>query len=494
MKTQTTIFLIFLLCSSSINSLSMKLDSTSQTKQIQQVKVELINSDLGKTSLQMIYNKVEALLNELKGQQEKHSGLQAQIEKACEKQGLVENVEECKASKQELNDEIDMIKRELARVNEVLAFLEDAKREDLDIDRLIVNLKNLMGNKQGFYYLQFDLFNRAYDFISSAKNTGEASDSATLHIGDLGIKGNLDYKDGKLTGSIDFLSNKHEPQQPVQQQVVTQPQQPIYQPQPQPQQQTYQQPQQQIYQQPQQQQIYQQPQPQPQPQPQQPQQPIYQPQPQTQPEQQTIYQPQPVHQPQPEVYQQPRQQQKKFQSQQYVMQQPTQQPQMTFQLDTEKPEMVELIKKIKELILALGEYRLNLVGFDTILEKLSGIIQIFIGAQQMLEERIKELQGEVDKLGDCSVMQLTSEDCKNSAQEFNTQLTIRGRSVAALGEILEFIKNRMDYVPQGLLITYYDAMNYFNGLDKSGSLFNLDKFLTGPILQNVKAKYYLRKN
>ena len=73
MKTQTTIFLIFLLCSSSINSLSMKLDSTSQTKQIQQVKVELINSDLGKTSLQMIYNKVEALLNELKNQQEKNT-------------------------------------------------------------------------------------------------------------------------------------------------------------------------------------------------------------------------------------------------------------------------------------------------------------------------------------------------------------------------------------------------------------------------------------
>ena len=78
MNTQSVLFFIFLIFTSSINSLTLKtnkLDSRAQTKQIKKMKLELINSDASKESVQYIYDKVSAMLEEAKAQQEKHNPL-----------------------------------------------------------------------------------------------------------------------------------------------------------------------------------------------------------------------------------------------------------------------------------------------------------------------------------------------------------------------------------------------------------------------------------
>ena len=89
MKIQSTIFFIFLILTNSINSLSIKLDSRAQSRQIQKVKSDLINSECMNTgsdcasNLQYIYDRVEELLKEARAQQEKHNELQIQNYQQC---------------------------------------------------------------------------------------------------------------------------------------------------------------------------------------------------------------------------------------------------------------------------------------------------------------------------------------------------------------------------------------------------------------------------
>ena len=581
MNTQSVLFFIFLIFTSSINSLTLKtnkLDSRAQTKQIKKMKLELINSDASKESVQYIYDKVSAMLEEAKAQQEKHNSLYNEKKEQCEKKtttkadyvlvnGAEMTPEACLAEKEEYTRKKEEINKKIEEMNKTLEdlnkVLNDESGDSLSTlkDKFIAFLKE----KFGISLVQFDLLDRAKDFVTSAKQNGQAQDSATVKVGDYGVKGNLSYKDGKLQGSLNLFGGKQQQKTQAQPQKVQTPSQPIVddsedilvkptqtqtvQSQPQkvqsqPQTQTVQsQPQkvqtpsqsQTVQSQPQKVQTPSQPQTaqsQPQkvqtPSQSQPQKIQSQPQKvQSQPQTQTVQsQPQKVQTPQvedtiensepvteePETVPQPQTpvvEQPESAPVQDTVDEPideskeseqiisSQQPVESSELPTiqevitpvEQPKQEEsFVDYIKDIIKKIATYKLGLSSLDSVKEKVSEL-------KAKVESGIEEQKAELAKLeekeaeyGNCepAEIQVPNEDaqCARLQEEYNKQLENRAKNVALLAEVLEIVKEKMDTIPKGLLITYYDTESFFRGQKPLG--------FVKPIMHQLKAKFLVQ--
>ena len=569
MNTQSVLFFIFLIFTSSINSLTLKtnkLDSRAQTKQIKKMKLELINSDASKESIQYIYDKVSAMLEEAKAQQEKHNSLYNEKKEQCEKKtttkadyvlvnGAEMTPEACLAEKEEYTRKKEEINKKIEEMNKTLEdlnkVLNDESGDSLSTlkDKFIAFLKE----KFGISLVQFDLFDRAKDFVTSAKQNGQAQDSATVKVGDYGVKGDLSYKDGKLQGSLNLFGGKQQQKTQAQPQKVQTPSQPIVddsedilvkptqtqtvQSQPQkvqsqPQTQTVQsQPQkvqapsqsQTVQSQPQKiqsqpQKVQSQPQTQTvQSQPQKVQTPsqsqtVQTPsQPQTPQVEDTIENPEPVTeepetvpQPQTPVVEQPESApvqdtvdepiDESKESEQIIS---SQQPVESSELPTiqevitpvEQPKQEEsFVDYIKDIIKKIATYKLGLSSLDSVKEKVSEL-------KAKVESGIEEQKAELAKLeekeaeyGNCepAEIQVPNEDaqCARLQEEYNKQLENRAKNVALLGEVLEIVKEKMDTIPKGLLVTYYDTESFFRGQKPLG--------FVKPIMHQLKAKFLVQ--
>lgn len=579
MNTQSVLFFIFLIFTSSINSLTLKtnkLDSRAQTKQIKKMKLELINSDASKESVQYIYDKVSAMLEEAKAQQEKHNSLYNEKKEQCEKKtttkadyvlvnGAEMTPEACLAEKEEYTRKKEEINKKIEKMNKTLEdlnkVLNDESGDSLSTlkDKFIAFLKE----KFGISLVQFDLLDRAKDFVTSAKQNGQAQDSATVKIGDYGVKGDLSYKDGKLQGSLNLFGGKQQQKTQAQPQKVQTPSQPIVddsedilvKP---TQTQTVQSQPQKVQSQPQTQTVQSQPQKvqtpsQSQTVQSQPQTVQSQPQKvQSQPQTQTVQsQPQKVQTPsQPQTIQTPSQSQTVQTSSQPqtpqvedtiienpepvteepetvpqpqtpVVEQPesapvqdtvdepideskeseqiisSQQPVESSELPTiqevitpvEQPKQEEsFVDYIKDIIKKIATYKLGLSSLDSVKEKVSEL-------KAKVESGIEEQKAELAKLeekeaeyGNCepAEIQVPNEDaqCARLQEEYNKQLENRAKNVALLGEVLEIVKEKMDTIPKGLLVTYYDTESFFRGQKPLG--------FVKPIMHQLKAKFLVQ--
>lgn len=579
MNTQSVLFFIFLIFTSSINSLTLKtnkLDSRAQTKQIKKMKLELINSDASKESVQYIYDKVSAMLEEAKAQQEKHNSLYNEKKEQCEQKtttkadyvlvnGAEMTPEACLAEKEEYTRKKEEINKKIEKMNKTLEdlnkVLNDESGDSLSTlkDKFIAFLKE----KFGISLVQFDLLDRAKDFVTSAKQNGQAQDSATVKIGDYGVKGDLSYKDGKLQGSLNLFGGKQQQKTQAQPQKVQTPSQPIVddsedilvKP---TQTQTVQSQPQKVQSQPQTQTVQSQPQKvqtpsQSQTVQSQPQTVQSQPQKvQSQPQTQTVQsQPQKVQTPsQPQTIQTPSQSQTVQTSSQPqtpqvedtiienpepvteepetvpqpqtpVVEQPesapvqdtvdepideskeseqiisSQQPVESSELPTiqevitpvEQPKQEEsFVDYIKDIIKKIATYKLGLSSLDSVKEKVSEL-------KAKVESGIEEQKAELAKLeekeaeyGNCepAEIQVPNEDaqCARLQEEYNKQLENRAKNVALLGEVLEIVKEKMDTIPKGLLVTYYDTESFFRGQKPLG--------FVKPIMHQLKAKFLVQ--
>ena len=553
MNTQSVLFFIFLIFTSSINSLTLKtnkLDSRAQTKQIKKMKLELINSDASKESVQYIYDKVSAMLEEAKAQQEKHNSLYNEKKEQCEKKtttkadyvlvnGAEMTPEACLAEKEEYTRKKEEINKKIEEMNKTLEdlnkVLNDESGDSLSTlkDKFIAFLKE----KFGISLVQFDLFDRAKDFVTSAKQNGQAQDSATLKVGDYGVKGDLSYKDGKLQGSLNLFGGKQQQKTQAQPQKVQTPSQPIVddsedilvkptqtqtvQSQPQkvqsqPQTQTVQSQPQKVQTPSQSQTVQSQPQKiQSQPQTQtvqsQPQKVQTPSQPQTPQVEDTIENPEPVTeepetvpQPQTPVVEQPESApvqdtvdepiDESKESEQIIS---SQQPVESSELPTiqevitpvEQPKQEEsFVDYIKDIIKKIATYKLGLSSLDSVKEKVSEL-------KAKVESGIEEQKAELAKLeekeaeyGNCepAEIQVPNEDaqCARLQEEYNKQLENRAKNVALLGEVLEIVKEKMDTIPKGLLVTYYDTESFFRGQKPLG--------FVKPIMHQLKAKFLVQ--
>ena len=556
MNTQSVLFFIFLIFTSSINSLTLKtnkLDSRSQTKQIKKMKLELINSDASKESVQYIYDKVSAMLEEAKAQQEKHNSLYNEKKEQCEKKtttkadyvlvnGAEMKIETCLAEKEEytmqkeeINKKIEEMTQTLEELNKVL---NDESGDTLSTlkDKLIAFLKE----KLGISLVQFDLLDRAKDFVTSAKQNGQAQDSATVKLGDYGVKGDLSYKDGKLQGSLNLFGGKQQQKTQAQPQKNQTPSQPIVddsedimvKP---PQTQTVQSQPQKIQSQSQTQKVQSQPQKiQSQPQKiqsqtqtvqsqpkkvQTPSQPIVQEpvddvlvkEPQAQKVDDTIVTPEPVieepetvPQPQTPIVQQPEStpiqdtveepiDESKESEQIISSQQPiesTEQPKLQEEIATvEQPKKEEsFVDYIKDIIKRIATYKLGFSSLDSVKEKVSELkVKIESGIEEKKAELAKVEEKEAE-YGDCEAaeIQVPNEDaqCARLQEEYNKQLENRAKNVALLGEVLEIVKEKMNTIPKGLLVTYYDTESFFRGQKPLGFM--------KPIMHQLKAKFLVQ--
>ena len=553
MNTQSVLFFIFLIFTSSINSLTLKtnkLDSRAQTKQIKKMKLELINSDASKESVQYIYDKVSAMLEEAKAQQEKHNSLYNEKKEQCEKKtttkadyvlvnGAEMTPEACLAEKEEYTRKKEEINKKIEEMNKTLEdlnkVLNDESGDSLSTlkDKFIAFLKE----KFGISLVQFDLLDRAKDFVTSAKQNGQAQDSATVKVGDYGVKGDLSYKDGKLQGSLNLFGGKQQQKTQAQPQKVQTPSQPIVddsedilvkptqtqtvQSQPQkvqsqPQTQTVQSQPQKVQTPSQSQTVQSQPQKiQSQPQTQtvqsQPQKVQTPSQPQTPQVEDTIENPEPVTeepetvpQPQTPVVEQPESApvqdtvdepiDESKESEQIIS---SQQPVESSELPTiqevitpvEQPKQEEsFVDYIKDIIKKIATYKLGLSSLDSVKEKVSEL-------KAKVESGIEEQKAELAKLeekeaeyGNCepAEIQVPNEDaqCARLQEEYNKQLENRAKNVALLGEVLEIVKEKMDTIPKGLLVTYYDTESFFRGQKPLG--------FVKPIMHQLKAKFLVQ--
>ena len=551
------------------------------------MKLELINSDASKESVQYIYDKVSAMLEEAKAQQEKHNSLYNEKKEQCEKKtttkadyvlvnGAEMTPEACLAEKEEYTRKKEEINKKIEEMNKTLEdlnkVLNDESGDSLSTlkDKFIAFLKE----KFGISLVQFDLLDRAKDFVTSAKQNGQAQDSATVKIGDYGVKGDLSYKDGKLQGSLNLFGGKQQQKTQAQPQKVQTPSQPIVddsedilvkptqtqtvQSQPQkvqsqPQTQTVQsQPQkvqtpsqtqtaqsqpQTVQSQPQKVQTPSQPQTaqsqpqkvqtpsqsqtvqsQPQKIQSQPQTVQSQPQkvqtpsqPQTPQVEDTIENPEPVTeepetvpQPQTPVVEQPESApvqdtvdepiDESKESEQIIS---SQQPVESSELPTiqevitpvEQPKQEEsFVDYIKDIIKKIATYKLGLSSLDSVKEKVSEL-------KAKVESGIEEQKAELAKLeekeaeyGNCepAEIQVPNEDaqCARLQEEYNKQLENRAKNVALLGEVLEIVKEKMDTIPKGLLVTYYDTESFFRGQKPLG--------FVKPIMHQLKAKFLVQ--
>ena len=434
---------------------------------------------------------------------------------------------ECEKTLKEITEIKEGINKKIEKLNEYIAQLDKAINDESGMKELNIDFKAILEKlvemiKQkvtGTSFVQFDFLDRAKNFVNKGMETGKASQSETFSIGGLNLKGDLGYQNGKLTGSLSLFGDEQQKQQQpvVQQPVVQQPvvQQPVVQ-QPVVQQPVVQQPvvQQPVVQQPVvQQQVVQQPiVQQPVVQQQIAQQQIAQPQ---APVQQQVIQPQipvvqqpVVQQPivQQPVVQQPVVQQPVVQQpivQQPVVQQPivqqpvVQQPivQQPIEQIEEKTEEIEeesntvfekLIEILKALLIDLNLYKMGLMSHDNMKEKLMKLKTSFEESKHLLEEELLplieqeklalECVNSQDKIIDEAAVHVESNQqlhdtsvkiCKEFGEDFVKHGEQRAANVHALGELLKYIKEKIDILPENVLQKYQEAVEYFkNNQDK----------------------------
>ena len=510
MQTSSVLFLIFLLCSNNISSLSLKkrhLDPSGDSVQIKSITIDLIHPQYDTERLKEIYNQVEKLLVDARAQQERHNHMYIEKQKQCkveqvQKQALVEADsaiikaaeearKECYVTQEELLKKKQEIEFKIQNLEEQIKAIQDAIENEDKVKELNINFGILIQKIMEFLkgevktmdvFLQFDWLNRAKDFINESREKGEAQESETIKIGGLNIKGDLKFKDGKLHGSLDWFRDQEkkeqtetvQPQQQFQfpqqtQQVTVQPQQQVVQ-------QPIVQPQQQVIQQP----IVQ---------PQQPvfQQPIVQ-QPIVQPQQPIVQQP---------IVQQPIVQQPIVQPQQPIVQQPIVQPQQPIvQPPSEVPfEEIPEIKAIEDenqnlfnqllnllqtLAVDINLYKAGLIKYDVFQKKLYSLKTLFESAKDSLERQTTEIEEEILETMVCIEHQTQIIDqnaihvennqqlhnasvdhCINFEEDFKKQSETRAANVQTLGEVLAKIQERMDNLPERVLGKYRMTMEYF---------------------------------
>ena len=504
MQTSSVLFLIFLLCSNNISSLSLKkrhFDPSGDSVQIKSITIDLIHPQYDTERLKEIYNQVEKLLVDARTQQERHNHMYIEKQKQCkveqvQKQALVEADsaiikaaeearKECYVTQEELLKKKQEIEFKIQNLEEQIKAIQDAIENEDKVKELNINFGILIQKIMEFLkgevktmdvFLQFDWLNRAKDFINESKEKGETEESETIKIGGLNIKGDLKFKDGKLHGSLDWFRDQEKKEQTE----TVQPQQQFQLPQ-QSQQVTVQ-PQQQVVQQP----VIQQP--------------IVQPQ-------QLIVQ-QPIVQPQQPVVQQPIVQQPIVQQpivqqpivQQPIVQQPiVQQPivqQSIVQPPSEVPfEQIPEIKAIEDenqnlfnqllnllqtLAVDINLYKAGLIKYDVFQKKLYSLKTLFESAKDSLERQTTEIEEEILETMVCIEHQTQIIDqnaihvennqqlhnasvdhCINFEEDFKKQSETRAANVQTLGEVLAKIQERMDNLPERVLGKYRMTMEYF---------------------------------
>ena len=488
MQTSSVLFLIFLLCSNNISSLSLKkrhLDPSGDSVQIKSITIDLIHPQYDTERLHETYNQVEKLLADARAQQERHNHMYIEKQKQCkveqvQKQALVEADsaiikaaeearKECYVTQEELLKKKQEIEFKIQNLEEQIKAIQDAIENEDKVKELNINFGILIQKIMEFLkgevktmdvFLQFDWLNRAKDFIKESKEKGEAEESETIKIGGLNIKGDLKFKDGKLHGSLDWFRDQEkkeetetvQPQQQFQlpqqlQQVTVQPQQPVVQ--------------------------------QPIIQPQQPvvQQPIIQPQ-------QPVVQ-QPIIQPQQPVVQQPI-----IQPQQPVVQQPIIQPPLGVPFE-QIPEIKaiedenqnlfnQLLNLLQTLAVDINLYKAGLIKYEIFQKKLYSLKTLFESAKDSLESQTTEIEEEILETMVCIEHQTQIIDqnsihvennqqlhnasvdhCINFEEDFKKQSETRAANVHTLGEVLAKIQERMDNLPERVLGKYRMTMEYF---------------------------------
>ena len=430
--------------------------------------------------------------------------------------------------KEGINKKIEKLNEYIAQLDKAINDESGMKELNIDFKAILEKLIEMIKQKvTGTSFVQFDFLDRAKNFVNEGVENGKASQSETFSIGGLNLKGDLGYQNGKLTGSLSLFGDEQqqpqqpvvqqpivqqpvvqEPivqqpvvqqpvvQQPVVQQIVQQPivQQPIVQ-QPVVQQPIVQQPQQPVVQQPiVQQPIVQQPVVQ-QPIVQQPivQQPIVQQQiaqqqiaqPQA-PVQQQVIQPQIPIETQIPVVQQPIVQQQI--AQQPIVQQPVEQiEEKTEEIEEESKTVFEkLIEILKALLIDLNLYKMGLMSHDNIKEKLIKLKTSFEESKLQLEDELQplleqeklalECVNSQDKIIDEAAVHVESNQqlhdtsvkiCREFGEDFVKHGEQRAANVHALGELLKYIKEKMEILPENVLQKYQEAVEYFkNNQDK----------------------------
>ena len=105
------------------------------------MKLELINSDASKESGQYIYDKVSAMLEEAKAQQEKHNSLYNEKKEQCEKKtttkadyvlvnGAEMTPEACLAEKEEYTRKKEEINKKIEEMNKTLEDLNKVLNDE----------------------------------------------------------------------------------------------------------------------------------------------------------------------------------------------------------------------------------------------------------------------------------------------------------------------------------------------------------------------------
>ena len=517
MRTSSVLFVIFLIFTNSLPLQHRKLDSYRQRVEIESISLEFFSGAPSKEKLEAIYAKVEKLLEEAKLQQTRHNQMYIENEKQCkkeqaQKQALIdtdsssietaENTKvECEKTLKEINEVKEGINKKIEKLNEYIAQLDKAINDETGMKELNIDFKTILEKliemiKQkvtGTSFVQFDFLDRAKNFVNEGVENGKASQSETFSIGGLNLKGDLGYQNGKLTGSLSLFGDEQQQpvvQQPVvqepivQQPVVQQPQQPVVQ------QPIVQQPQQPVVQQP----IVQQPVVQ-QPIVQQPivqqqiaqqqiaQQQIAQPQ---APVQQQVIQPQIPIETQIPIVQQPIVQQPVVQ--QPIVQQPVKQiEEKTEEIEEESKTVFEkLIEILKALLIDLNLYKMGLMSHDNIKEKLIKLKTSFEESKLQLEDELQplleqeklalECVNSQDKIIDEAAVHVESNQqlhdtsvkiCREFGEDFVKHGEQRAANVHALGELLKYIKEKMEILPENVLQKYQEAVEYFkNNQDK----------------------------
>ena len=450
MQTSSVLFLIFLLCSNNISSLSLKkrhLDPSGDSVQIKSITIDLIHPEYDAQRIREIYNQVEKLLTEAKAQQERHNHMYIEKQKQCkveqvQKQALVEADsaiikaaeearKECYTSQEELVKKKQEIEFKVQNLEEQIKAIQDAIENEDKVKELNINFGILIQKIMEFLkgevktmdvFLQFDWLNRAKDFIKESKDKGEAEESETIKIGGLNIKGDLKFKDGKLHGSLDWFRDQEKKEEPE----IVQPQQQIQLPQ-------------------------------------QLQQEIIQPQ-------QVIQQP--IVQPQ-QVIQQP------------IVQLPSeipfeQIPEIKAIEDENQNLFNQLLNLLQTLAVDINLYKAGLIKYDIFQKKLYSLKTLFESAKDSLERQITEIEEEIIETMVCIEHQTQIIDqnsihvennqqlhnasvdhCINFEEDFKKQSETRAANVHTLGEVLAKIQERMDNLPERVLGKYRMTMEYF---------------------------------
>ena len=425
MRTSSVLFVIFLIFTNSLPLQHRKLDSYRQRVEIESISLEFFSGAPSKEKLEAIYAKVEKLLEEAKLQQTRHNQMYIENEKQCkkeqaQKQALIdtdsssietaENTKvECEKTLKEINEVKEGINKKIEKLNEYIVQLDKAINDETGMKELNIDFKVILEKliemiKQKVTGTSFVQF----DFLDRAKNfVNEGVENGKASQSETFSIGGLNLKGdlGYQNGKLTgSLSLFGDEQQQPQQPVVQQP-------------------------------IVQQP-----------------------------------------VLQQP------------IVQQPVEQiEEKTEEIEEESKTVFEkLIEILKALLIDLNLYKMGLMSHDNIKEKLIKLKTSFEESKLQLEGELQplleqeklalECVNSQDKIIDEAAVHVESNQqlhdtsvkiCREFGEDFVKHGEQRAANVHALGELLKYIKEKMEILPENVLQKYQEAVEYFkNNQDK----------------------------